>query len=166
MVRFSFFLNLCPIMTHPAIIFAPNIVNTLMDILNVTEHKEELAELVNLLISSRNDVISLNCEDMAYLFAEKCYLKRRYFSFPMKGERRLASIIREIKELEPIDLRQFTSCIARIETSSEQPVLMEELGDLISLINLLNNDVKFIWSYGTSPKITDDKCMILLVLSK
>ena len=38
--------------------------------------------------------------------------------------------------------------------------------ELHSLINLLNKDVKFHWSYGTNPKITDHKCMIMLVLSK
>ena len=60
-------------------------------------------------------------------------VKRRIYSFPMKGESRAEAICRSFKQYTLVDWTQYNKVYLRIVTSAKYPLLMGELAQLMSV---------------------------------
>jgi len=58
-------------------------------------------------------------------------VKRRIYSFPMKGESRAEAICRSFKQYTLVDWTQYNKVYLRIVTSAKYPLLMGELTQLM-----------------------------------
>ena len=57
-------------------------------------------------------------------------VKRRIYSFPMKGESRAEAICRSFRQYTLVDWTQYNKVYLRIVTSAKYPLLMGELAQL------------------------------------
>ena len=60
-------------------------------------------------------------------------VKRRIYSFPMKGESRAEAICRSFRQYTLVDWTQYNKVSMRIVSSIKHPLLMGELAQLISV---------------------------------
>ena len=60
-------------------------------------------------------------------------VKRRIYSFPMKGESRAEAICRSFKQYTLVDWTKYNKVSMRIVTSVKYPLLMGELVQLMSV---------------------------------
>ena len=58
-------------------------------------------------------------------------VKRRIYSFPMKGESRAEAICRSFRQYTLVDWTQYNKVYLRIVTSAKYPLLMGELTQLM-----------------------------------
>ena len=61
------------------------------------------------------------------------FVKRRIYSFPMKGESRAEAICRSFRQYTLVDWTQYNKVSMRIVSSVKHPLLMGELAQLISV---------------------------------
>lgn len=64
-------------------------------------------------------------------------VKRRIYSFPMKGESRAEAICRSFRQYTLVDWAKYNKVSMRIVTSVKYPLLMGELVQLMSVSNHL-----------------------------
>lgn len=71
-------------------------------------------------------------------------VKRRIYSFPMKGESRAEAICRSFRQYTLVDWAKYNKVSMRIVTSVKYPLLMGELVQLMSVHNHLWTEQRWI----------------------
>ncbi len=69
-------------------------------------------------------------------------VKRRIYSFPMKGESRAEAICRSFKQYTLVDWTKYNKVSMRIITSIKYPLLMGELAQLMSVTQSFEDTTK------------------------
>lgn len=69
-------------------------------------------------------------------------VKRRIYSFPMRGESRAEAICRSFKQYTLVDWTKYNKVSIRIVTSVKYPLLMRELVQLMSVSYLFMDTAK------------------------
>ena len=96
---------------------------------------EELEELIAQLTQNGMH-IKIDKNDLDYLYHANAILKRRIISFPHFSETRIDSIIREMNSYSNICYKDYNKVILYIATSSKNPLQMDEMNQIVSLIRV------------------------------
>ena len=125
--------------------------------------KPEIEELISQIVKD-STLIHLEKQDLNYLYREKEVLKCRIYSFPYKNETRMEAILREVVEYSQVDFMRYNRVILLIKTSSNVPLLMNELGFVNEIIKQFPEKVEVKWGLGWDNTI-DDKVFLMMVCS-
>ena len=124
---------------------------------------QELDALIDQL-TSVSMAIAIHKDDLDYLHQAKAILKRRIKSFPMEGETRVDSVIREFNEYGNIDPSLYNKLIIQLVTSSAYPLMMDELNKIVFYITIKFSPAEFLFSVVTDERL-DEKILLQLVCS-
>ncbi|MDY4955116.1 MAG: hypothetical protein SO096_01495 [Prevotella sp.] len=125
---------------------------------------EELEELIAQLTQNGMQ-IKIDKNDLDYLYHANAILKRRIISFPHFSETRIDSIIREMNSYSNICYKDYNKVILYIATSSKNPLQMDEMNQIVSLISgYFTSDTECIWGMATDEKL-EDKLLVIIVCS-
>ena len=125
--------------------------------------KPEIEELISQIVKD-STLIHLGKQDLNYLYREKEVLKCRIYSFPYENETRMEAILREVVEYSQVDFMRYNRVILLIKTSSNVPLLMNELGFVNEIIKQFPEKVEVKWGLGWDNTI-DDKVFLMMVCS-
>ena len=125
--------------------------------------KPEIEELISQIVKD-STLIHLEKQDLNYLYREKEVLKCRIYSFPYENETRMEAILREVVEYSQVDFMRYNRVILLIKTSSNVPLLMNELGFVNEIIKQFPEKVEVKWGLGWDNTI-DDKVFLMMVCS-
>ena len=88
-------------------------------------------------------------------------VKRRIYSFPMKGESRAEAICRSFKQYTLVDWTKYNKVSIRIVTSVKYPLLM---GELVQLMSVSQSFVDTAKAELTQEALGSDEEKLLLII--
>lgn len=117
------------------------------------------------LVSRESHLVPLKEERLEYLYGEQEMVKKMLYSFREDGVNRMESIIEQIRNYKPADLKTYNHIIFFIQTSKEYPLVISELSQLQDLNIMFSSTAEILWGLGTNDTL-DDRIFFTLVCSK
>ena len=116
-------------------------------------------------MSHESQLIPIKVKEVEYLYEESVILKRRFHSLSEGVERRMDSIVREMKKFEPSDKKTYEHILILIQTSKEHPLIMSELQSLNDILEGFSSKAEIRWGLGINEQL-EDNIFIMIVCSK
>jgi cell division GTPase FtsZ len=126
--------------------------------------KAEIDEII-WQMSHESQLIPIKVKEVEYLYEESVILKRRFHSLSEGVERRMDSIVREMKKFEPSDKKTYEHILILIQTSKEHPLIMSELQSLNDILEGFSSKAEIRWGLGINEQL-EDNILIMIVCSK
>ena len=126
----------------------------------------ELVETLIIQLTARKSVIHLRPEDLRYLQKEEDIRLMEYISSERSGKNRMDDVISQFLEDPEVDTKDYTSCICIIETSEKGALMMSEMEAFQKLPYSFKAEVKLQWAYNINPGIADNKCKLIIIISR
>jgi cell division GTPase FtsZ len=117
------------------------------------------------LFTEEGMIFRIERNKLEYLYNANAILKTRIISFPHHDETRIDSIIRDMNNYSNIFYNDYNRLILFMATSSHNPLQMEEVNQIVSLISCKFNDSTECLCGITTDEKLEDKLLIMLVCS-
>ncbi len=123
--------------------------------------RQELDALVQEFTNSTG-MISLDKDDMSYLYDEKEILEVRITASSSDGEDRADAVCREFKEG---DYTAYDKVLMSIRYSEQHPLMMDDMNKVNEMMELFPGDFAIKWGLGIDNTL-GDQIKVVVILSK
>ncbi len=127
----------------------------------IIKSHREIDELTKEIIKS-NSLISLDENDMSYLYDEKEILEVCITASSSEGEDRMDAIYREFKEG---GYTSYDKVLLSITYSEQHPMMMEDMNKVHDIMELFPGEFAIKWGVGVD-KSLGDQVKVVMILSR